>query len=53
MILFFLNQGVIYGVYYQVSKYKNSVISVPCITIKDYEGGLISFKPNVTIYDLI
>ena len=34
-------------------KCKNRIISVPGIVIKDYEGGLISFKPSVTIYDLI
>ena len=34
-------------------KCKNRVISVPGIVIKDYEGGLISFKPSVTINDLI
>ena len=37
----------------KIRKYKNRVLSIPEIVLKDYDGGLIHFTPSVTIYDLL
>ena len=37
----------------KLRKCKNRVLSIPAIVSEDYDGGLISFYPSVTIYDLI